>query len=94
MTIDKDDLDALKELLEKGTVFSNVMYEYMMSLNEAKLYGDVTDFLDKVNSIVYDLEREGEGKIEHEKYSSNNPFFEVLYGVMFLKSGLLNIPAP
>ena len=78
MTIDKDDLSALKELADKGQAFTDLMYEYMMSLDEAELYGKVTDFLMKVDSIVYDLEREGEEKIEHEKYSSNNPFFEVL----------------
>lgn len=78
MSISKNDLSALKELADKGQSFTDLMYEYMMSLDEAELYGKVTDFLMKVDSIVYDLERDGEEEIEREKYSSNNPYFEVL----------------
>ena len=82
MTIDTTDLRALKELVEKGEAFSNLLYEYMMALDEAELYGKVTDLLMRVDSIIYDLEKEKSDteyeNEERETYSSNNPFFEVL----------------
>lgn len=82
MTIDTTDLRALKELVEKGEEFSNLLYEYMMALDEAELYGKVTDLLMRVDSIIYDLEKEKSDREyedeEQETYSSNNPYFEVL----------------
>ena len=68
MTIDKDDLSALKELAEKGGAFSTLMYEYMMSLDEVELHSKVIEFLNKVDSIIYDLEKEFQSSLT-AKYS-------------------------
>jgi uncharacterized membrane protein YgaE (UPF0421/DUF939 family) len=82
MTIDKDDLSALKELADKGGAFSTLMYEYMMSLDGVELHSKVIEFLNKVDSIIYDLEKEkSDDEYENEErqtYSSSNPYFEVL----------------
>ena len=82
MTITRKDLEPLKDLHSKGTAFADLMYEYMMELDEAELYGNITDFLSKLEDSVKEAQKlqdkHDDDNHEPEFYSRTNPFFEVL----------------